>query len=185
MPTNNPSNLLYSPSTLYPTYVHSHRIRSSSRCHHRNPVLSRLLPRLRARGRVRVLLRRPSHSRCHNLPRLLRRPSRPLAHLAQGTRNMAYPKPSILIYLTDTETGETTVTNTITGEQYNLSEKRKPCSPGLVNGGLSNPTCFICGADLTGKDHGSCGLGHYCLECSEEAEYYVNSMRGRGFHGTR
>lgn len=32
------------------------------------------------------------------------------------------------------------------------------------------PFCFVCGADLTDKPHGSCGLGHYCLECSEEAE---------------
>lgn len=32
------------------------------------------------------------------------------------------------------------------------------------------PFCFVCGADLTDKSHGSCGLGHYCLECEEEAE---------------
>lgn len=32
------------------------------------------------------------------------------------------------------------------------------------------PFCFVCGADLTDKPHGSCGLGHYCLECEEEAE---------------
>lgn len=38
------------------------------------------------------------------------------------------------------------------------------------------PFCFVCGADLTDKPHGSCGLGHYCLKCSEEEaellEYY-------------
>jgi hypothetical protein len=98
---------------------------------------------------------------------------------------MSYPKPGILIYMTDTETGETTVTNTSTDEQYKLSERHKLGPFGLVHGGPSNPICFVCGASLAGKSYASNGLGDFCLECSDEADYYVNSMRGRGFHGTR
>lgn len=98
---------------------------------------------------------------------------------------MSYPKPGILIYMTATETGETTVTNTSTDEQYKLSEKRELGPFGLVHGGPFDPICFVCGASLAGKSYGSNGLGDFCLECSDEADYYVNSMRGRGFHGTR
>lgn len=98
---------------------------------------------------------------------------------------MEYPKPSVLISLTDTETGKTTVSCTGTDEQYRLSDMCKPGPLGLVNGGQSNPICFVCGAPLKGKTHGTNGLGDFCLECSNEAEYYVNSLRGRGFHGTR
>lgn len=98
---------------------------------------------------------------------------------------MPYPRPGVLIYVTDTETGETTVTNTSTDEQYKLSEKCKPGKFGLVNGGPSNPICFVCGASLAGKSYASNGLGYFCLGCSDEADYYVNSMKGRGVHGTR
>lgn len=99
---------------------------------------------------------------------------------------MEYPKPSVLISLTDTETGKTTVTCSATDEQYSLCSKSvKPGPLGLVNGGPSNPICFVCGAPLKGKTHGTNGLGDFCLGCSDEAEYYVNSLRGRGFHGTR
>lgn len=87
--------------------------------------------------------------------------------------------------MTDTETGETTVTNTSTDERYKLSDKCKPGPFGLVNGGPSNPICFVCGAPLAGKSYASNGLGDFCLECSDEADYYVNAMKGRGFHGTR
>ena len=98
---------------------------------------------------------------------------------------MSYPQPGVVIYMTDTETGETTVTNTSTNEQYKLSEKCKPGPFGLVNGGPSNPICFVCGASLAGKSYASNGLGDFCLECSDEADYYVNAMKGRGVHGTR
>ena len=98
---------------------------------------------------------------------------------------MSYPQPGVVIYMTDTETGETTVTNTSTNEQYKLSEKCKPGPFGLVHGGPSNPICFVCGASLAGKDYASNGLGDFCLECSDEADSYVNAMKGRGFHGTR
>ena len=98
---------------------------------------------------------------------------------------MSYPQPGVIIYMTDTETGETTVTNTSTNKQYKLSEKCKPGPFGLVHGGPSNPICFVCGASLAGKSYASNGLGDFCLECSDEADYYVNAMKGRGFHGTR
>ncbi len=98
---------------------------------------------------------------------------------------MSYPQPGVIIYMTDTETGETTVTNTSTNEQYKLSEKCKPGPFGLVHGGPSNPICFVCGASIAGKSYASNGLGDFCLECSDEADYYVNAMKGRGFHGTR
>lgn len=95
---------------------------------------------------------------------------------------MAYPKPGVLIYSTDTET---TATNTCTDEQYSLPDKCRPGPLGLVRGGPSNPVCFVCGAPLAGKSYASNGLGDFCLKCSDEAEYYVNAMKGRGFHGTR
>ena len=95
---------------------------------------------------------------------------------------MAYPKPGVLIHSTDTET---TATNPCTDEQYSLPERHKPDPFGLVHGGPSNPICFVCGAPLAGKSYASNGLGDYCLNCSDEAEYYVNAMKGRGFHGTR
>ena len=98
---------------------------------------------------------------------------------------MPYPRPGVIIYMTDTETGETTVTNTSTNEQYTLSEKCKPGPFGLVNGGPSNTICFVCGASLAGKSYASNGLGDFCLECSDEADSYVNAMKGRGVHGTR
>lgn len=95
---------------------------------------------------------------------------------------MAYPKPGVLIHSTDTET---TVTDTCTDGQYSLPGKCSPGPLGLVCGGPSNPICFVCGAPLAGKSYASNGLGDFCLECSDEAEYYVNAMKGRGFHGTR
>lgn len=98
---------------------------------------------------------------------------------------MSYPQPGVLIHVTDTVTGETTTIDTSTNEITKGSEQPKPGPFGLVNGGPSNPICFVCGAPLAGKSYGKNGLGAFCLDCSDEAEYYVNSMRGRGFHGTR